>query len=144
MPFVPFRTLRRGPDVTNERMESVPQTTLEDITQNYYPNRCKNCDTRFEKLNIAILKGCSATNLYCQICFEGSPLYIHMPHDIRRKYESQKDLDYTFLTKDGPIEVSKFALQHSDFYRQQCEGSALVGNFNHAYSTCIIYRWEFT
>ena len=127
MPFVPlpFRISRRNPDLFNERMESVAPTTVEDINRKYYPDRCKNCDTKFENLNVAILKGCSATNLYCQVCYEGSPLYIYMPHDIRRKYENQKELDYTFLTKDGPIEVSKFALQHSDFYRQQCEGLAL-------------------
>ena len=31
------------------------------------------------------------------------------------KYANQKDLEYTFITKDGSIELSKFSLQHSDF-----------------------------
>ena len=49
-------------------------------------------------------------------------LRIFIPYTIRAKYENQEDLEYTFTTKDGSIELSKFALQHSDFYREQCEG----------------------
>ena len=49
-------------------------------------------------------------------------LRIFIPYTIRTKYENQEKLEYTFVTKDGSIELSKFALQHSDFYREQCEG----------------------
>lgn len=49
-------------------------------------------------------------------------LRIFIPYTLRAKYENQEDLEYTFATKDGSIELSKFALQHSDFYREQCEG----------------------
>ena len=41
------------------------------------------------------------------------------------KYANQKDLEYTFITKDGSIELSKFSLQHSDFYTEQIEGPEL-------------------
>lgn len=50
------------------------------------------------------------------------PLTIFIPRTIKKKYEDQKDLQYTFTTKDGSLEVSKFGLQHSEFYSQQCEG----------------------
>ena len=50
------------------------------------------------------------------------PLTIFIPRTIRKKYEDQKDLQYTFTTKDGSLEVSKFGLQHSEFYSQHCEG----------------------
>ena len=46
-----------------------------------------------------------------------------IPRSIKKLYDTQKDLDYTFLGKDGSIELTKFGLQHSDFYRQQCAGS---------------------
>ena len=44
------------------------------------------------------------------------------------KYANQKDLEYTFITKDGSIELSKFSLQHSDFYTEQIEGLKLFNS----------------
>ena len=47
------------------------------------------------------------------------------PYNVQMKYANQKDLEYTFITKDGSIELSKFSLQHSDFYAEQIEGAEL-------------------
>ena len=64
------------------------------------------------------------TILYLRVKFSVFKLLmIFIPYTIRVKYENQEDLDYTFATRDGSIKLSKFALQHSDFYREQCEGS---------------------
>ena len=50
------------------------------------------------------------------------PLTILIPYNVKLKYEEQKNLEYIFKTKDGLIQLSRFALQHSDFYTEQCEG----------------------
>ena len=63
------------------------------------------------------------TILYLRVKFSVFKLLmIFIPYTIRAKYENQEDLEYTFATREGSIELSRFALQHSDFYREQCEG----------------------
>merc|ERR1712235_214838 len=92
-----------------------------------YTTNCRSCDIRFEDLDIRIYKNKHGNNLYCEKCFSGTPqpLTVFIPATIRKKYDTQKNLQYSFIFKDGSIELSKFALQHSDFYSEQCEGSDL-------------------